>query len=212
MMPSGINGGLRCANPPYELGEMTDDLEERFDRWRGRLPDRTANLVGKVVDELVPLYESAGLQRHKDYAGGDLRSVGSNCIPLQRREGANWPTVEIQFDRRSRPSFNIVFAELPETCTRRTVSSITKISRMEANVVEGDASFVLCKGSKKNFDCTFGITGITLFPDSKMNHDFSLALSRSKSLIELFGSGLPHQWSSAPPGYVADFVFKHPFR
>jgi len=187
------------------------DTIEHFNRWRGRLPVRTASLVGKVVDELVPLYQRAGLQWHADYAGGDLRSVGSNCIPLQRREGINWPTVEIQFDRRSRPSFNIVFAELPETCTRRTAGSITKIGRVEANVVEGDASFVLCKGSKRNFDCTFGITGITLFPNSKINHDFFLALSRSKNLIELFESSFPRQWLSAPPGYVADFVFKRPF-
>ncbi|MEO6840593.1 MAG: hypothetical protein ABI192_07490 [Bradyrhizobium sp.] len=191
---------------------MTNNLNKRFDRWRGRLPIRTAKLVQKVVDELVPLYERAGLQRYEDYAGGDLRSVGSNCIPLQRREGPNWPTVEIQFDRRRRPNFNIVFAELPETCTRRSVSSITKISRLEANVVEGDASFVLCKGSKKNFDCTFGITGITLFRDSKINHDLSLALSRSKNLVELFGTGLPPQWLGAPPGYVDEFFFKLPIK
>jgi hypothetical protein len=188
---------------------MTDDPRERFDHWRERLPFRTAKLVQKVVDELVPLYESAGLQRHKDYAGADPRSVGSNCIPLQRRAGTNWPTVEIQFDRRSRPNFNIVFAELSETCVRRTVSSITKISRIEANVVEGEASFLLCKGSKKSFDCTFGVAGIVLFLDSRINHDFSLALSRSKSLIELFGSGLPQQWLSDPPGYVSDFIFKN---
>jgi hypothetical protein len=151
---------------------MTDDLRERFDRWRGRLPLRTAKLVRKVVDELVPLYESAGLQRHKDYAGADPRSIGSNCIPLQRRAGQNWPTVEIQFDRRSRPNFNIVFAELSETCVRRTVSSITNISRMEANVVEGEANFLLCKGWKKSFDCTFGVAGIVLFLDSRIDHDF----------------------------------------
>jgi hypothetical protein len=188
---------------------MTNDLEERFDRWRERLPLRTTKLVQKVFDELVPLYESAGLQRHKDYAGADPRSIGSNCIPLQRRAGTNWPTVEIQFDRRSRPNFNIVFAELPETCVRRNLSSVTKINRMEANVAEGEINFLLCKGSKKSFDCTFGVAGIVLFPDSRIDRDFSLALSRSKSLIELFGSGLPHQWLSAPPGYVSDFIFKN---
>jgi hypothetical protein len=188
------------------------DPISRFCRWRERLPVRTAKLVQKVLDELVPLYESAGLQQYSNYAGSDLRSIGSNTIALQRRVGINWPTVEIQFDRRNRPSFNIVFAELPETCTRRTLSSIMQIERMEANVVEGGSSFVLCKGFRKNFDCTFGVAGITFFPDSKTDHDFSLALSRSKSLIELFGSGLPHKWLSAPPGYVADFVFKHPLR
>jgi hypothetical protein len=190
---------------------VTGNPIDRFDRWRSRLPARTTYIVQRVVDELVPLYESAGLQRYKDYAGGDLRFVGSNCISLQRREGTNWPTVEIQFDRRNRPSFNIVFAELPEICARRTVNSLTNISRTEANVVEGDASFVLCKGFKKNFDCTFGITGMTLFPESKIDYEFSLAISRSRSLIELFRIGLPHQWLSASPGYVADFVFKHPF-
>jgi hypothetical protein len=79
-------------------------------------------------------------------------------------------------------------------------------------VVEGDATFVRCKGFKESVTCTFGITGITLFPDAKINHEFSLAPSRSKSLVELFGSGRPPQRLSVPPGYVTDFVFKRPFR
>jgi len=49
----------------------------------------------------------------QDYAGADLCFIGANSIGIQRREGTNWPTVEIQFDRRSRPSFNIIFAALP---------------------------------------------------------------------------------------------------
>jgi len=188
---------------------MIGDPITRFDRWRKGVPARTAKLVQRVVDEIVPLYESAGLQQHRNYAGADLRSIGSNSIALQRREGTNWPTVEIQFDRRSRANFNIVFAELPEICSRRTGSSITQINRIEANVVEGASSFLLCKGFGKNFDCTFGVAGFTFFPDSKMDHDFLLAFSRSKSLIELFGSGLPHQWLNAPPGYVSNFIFKN---
>jgi hypothetical protein len=169
---------------PIWSGEMTGDPTSRFDRWRGQLPIRNAQLVRRVVDELVPLYESAGFLRHKDYAGADLRYVGANSIGIQRREGTNWPTVEIQFDRRSRPSFNIIFAALPEICNRRTqAGSTSKISRLEANVVEGDASFSLCKGTRKNLDCTFGVVGFALFPDHAINRDFPLAVSGSKYLI-----------------------------
>jgi len=190
---------------------MRSDQIKRFNLWRAKLPMRTAELVQRVLDELVPIYEAAGLQRHHDYAGADVRVVGANCIPLQRREGTNWPTVEIQFDRRRRPSFNIVFAELQEICTRRIACPTTRISRIEANVVEGDSSFLLCKGNRRNFDCTFGITGITLFADSKINSELSLASARSKELVELFRVGLPREWLSARPGYVSDFVFKNPF-
>jgi hypothetical protein len=190
---------------------MRSDLLGRFNSWRARLPVRTARLVQRVLDELVPIYESAGLRRHEDYAGADFRSVGANCIPLQRRQGANWPTVEIQFDRRSRPTFNIVFAELPEVCRRRSANTATKIDRIDANVVEGEASFLLCKGTRRNFDCTFGLVGITLFPDSRIDNELSLAVARSQKLVELFNSGIPPEWLSAPPGYLSDSIFKHPF-
>ena len=190
---------------------MTGDPISRFNRWREQLPIRTAQLVRRVVDELVPLYESAGFQRHKDYAGADLRFIGANSIGIQRREGTNWPTVEIQFDRRSRPRFNIIFAALPEICNRRTqAGSALKIGRLDANVVEGDASFSLCKGTRKNLDCTFGGMGYSLFPHHTINRDFPLAVSGSKYLIQLFESGLPAHWLDAPAGYVSDLAFKLP--
>ncbi len=190
---------------------MTGDQISRFNRWCEQLPIRTAQLVQRVVDKVVPIYESAGFQRYKDYAGADPRFIGASSIGIQRRQGTNWPTVEIQFDRKNRPSFNIIFAALPEKCNRRTKGgSILKISRLDANVVEGDASFSICKGYRKNLDCTFGITGFSLFIDNRINHDFSLAVSGSKYLVKLFELGLPDHWLDAPSGYVSDLVFKLP--
>src|SRR5262245_42024405 len=120
------------------------DLISRFDRWRQKLPARSRAFVLRAIDELVPLFERAGFGRYADYAGGNPAAVGSNCLPLQRRSGALWPTVEIQFDRGSRPYFNVVFSALPEYCTRKSRSGSVTIPRPEANVTEGAAYFLLC--------------------------------------------------------------------
>jgi hypothetical protein len=182
---------------------------ERFDRWRARQAPRTASLGQRVLSELVPLYEAAGLGRFPDYASGDTSAVGANTIALQRRAGERWPTVEVQFHPKGRASFNIIFAELPELCHRWTSGSPVAIDRKSANVVEGAQYFALCKGCRRDFDCTFGIPMFALFPARQLASEFDLAKERSLYLIELFETGIPASWATARFGYVSDFVFKH---
>jgi hypothetical protein len=187
---------------------------ERFERWRVRQARRTADLARRVLDEIVPLYEAAEFKRYDDYAQGDVSVVGANTIALQRRTDARWATIEIQFHRRGKPSFNIIFSALPEVCYRLTTGSPVPIHRKQANVVEGGEYFSLCKGLKRDFDCTFGVPLFALFPDRKIDRDFQIAKDRSQFLIELFHSGIPESWADASPGYVLDYVFKssHRFR
>lgn len=184
------------------------DLISRFDRWRQMVPAVTGNLVQRVLDELVPPFEQAGFGRYGDYAGGNPDVVGANCLPIQRRVGPCWPTVEIQFDRRRRPSFNVVFAALPEACVRQSASGAATIQRFEANVTEGTAHFLLCKGRKRQFDCTFGVRGLHLFVSRQLDVDMEHAFERSKYLIRLLEAGLPPEWLDFPAGYVSEFVFK----
>src|SRR5258707_1563028 len=120
---------------------MARDQINRFDRWRQRLPESTAYLVALVIDEIVPVFRERGFDRFPDYAGGSAFAVGPNCIPLQRRSGPEWPTVEIVFNKRSRPALGVTFAMLPEVCCRQTEHGPKEIPRLEANVVEGLAYF-----------------------------------------------------------------------
>jgi hypothetical protein len=106
-------------------------------------------------------------------------------------------------------SFNIMFAELPELCYRWTSGSAVAIDRKLANVVEGRQHFALCKGSRRDFNCTFGTHMFALFPDRLLARDFELAIERSQFLTELFDSGMPADWATVPFGYVSEFVFKH---
>jgi hypothetical protein len=182
---------------------------ERFERWRRRQTARTASLAQRVLSELVPLYQARGFTRFDDYAGGDTTVVGANIIALQRRSGDRWPTVEVQFHRKGRASFNVNFAELPEVCYRWTSGAPVAIDRKLANVVEGGAYFSLCKGLQRDFDCTFGIAMFAILSERRLAQDFELAKDRSRFLIELFDSGIPEAWSAAASGYVSEFVFKH---
>jgi hypothetical protein len=115
-------------------GSMAGDQLKRFDRWRQGLPENTMYLTNLIIDEVVPIFREQGFDRFPDYAGGSASAVGPNCVPLQRRSGSDWPTVEIVFDKRSRPALGVNFAMLPEVCSRETEHGAKKIPRLEVRI------------------------------------------------------------------------------
>ena len=185
---------------------MADQLK-RFDRWRQRLPENTMYFTNLVIDQMVPVFREHGFDRYPDYAGGSAFAVGPNCIPLQRRRGPEWPTVEILFDKRSRPSLGVTFATLPEVCYRQTERGPAEIPRLEANVVEGLAHFSLCKGQRANFDCNFGYTGFVLRPKSRLDGEVAALKSLLPWLFDLLETGIPDAWYRQKPGYVDKYAF-----
>jgi hypothetical protein len=186
------------------------DQRDRFERWRRRLPENTGYLVTLVLDEIVPVFRAHGLERFSDYAGGSRFGVGANCLPLQRRWGPEWPTVEIQFHKSGYPSLGVHFATLPETCWRHTLQGTTiEIPRIQACVVEGLAFFVLCKGTRKNFDGNFGYRGFVLNPKHRLREEIGVLKSLLPWLFNVLQS-LPEAWLDSPPGYVASHAFLSP--
>lgn len=186
---------------------MTGDQIKRFDRWRQRLPENTIYLTSLIIDEVVPIFREQGFDRFPDYAGGSASAVGPNCVPLQCRRGAEWPTVEIVFDKRSRPALGVNFAMLPEVCCRVTEHGTKKIPRLEANVVEGPAFFILCKGQRANFDCDFGFRGFALRPRHKLNSEVAALKSLLPWLFNVLEKGIPETWYGKKPGYVDQHAF-----
>jgi hypothetical protein len=189
---------------------MARDQIKRFDRWRQRLPENTAHLVALVIDEIVPVFRERGFDRFPDYAAASTFAVGPNCIPLQRRSGLEWPTVEILFDKRSRPTLGIHFAMLPEICRRHTEHGPKEIPRLEANVVEGPAFFSLCKGRRTNFDCNFGYRGFALNPKRKLDSEIAALESLLPWLLTILERGIPESWYMKQPGYVDQYAFLSP--
>jgi hypothetical protein len=158
------------------------DQSKRFGRWRQRLPANTAKLVDLVTDQIVPLFQARGIIQHANYAGGSARSVGANCIPLQSRAGAEWPTVEILFDNRARPALGVTFAMLPELCFRNTERGQIQIPRLEANITEGSAFFSLCKGHRGYNDRNFGYYYFSFSPAKRLSAEIN-ALKSSITLV-----------------------------
>jgi hypothetical protein len=188
-------------------GIMAIDQIKRFDRWRQRLPENTAYLVARVIDEIVPVFREQGFDRFPDYAGGSAFAVGPNCIPLQRRSGLEWPTVEIVFDKRSRPALGVNFAMLPEVCSRQTEHGTKDIPRLEANVVEGPAFFILCKGQRANFDCDFGYYWFALRPKPRLDREVAVLGSLLPWLFSILERGIPEAWYKKA-GYVDQYAFQ----
>ena len=187
---------------------MSQDKIQLFERWRKTLPRNTLYLTDIVIKEIIPEFMQRGFDRFPDYAGGGTYAVGPNCIPLQRRSGTEWPTIEILFDKRGRPTFGVNFAMLPEICGRLTEHGTKEIPRLAANVVEGPDFFILCKGKRVNFDCNFGMFWFTLWPKSKLEADVAFLKSILPWLFEVLEDGIPKDWHEAKPGYVAQYAFK----
>lgn len=184
----------------------TEGQIARFERWRRTLPSHTAYLASMVVETIVPLFTDQGLLRYPDYAANDSYAVGMNCIPLQRRSGDRWPTVEIRFDKRQRPILGVIFSELPDICHRMR-NGEHEIARSKANAVEGDAFFELCKGRPGSFNGNFGYQWFALRPRHRLDEECALLRSSSIWLLERFNEGLPRAWYDAQPGYVDPHAF-----
>jgi hypothetical protein len=185
------------------------DQIKRFERWRRRLPKNTAYLVRLVLDDVVPLFEARGFDRFHDYAAGSTFAVGPNCIPLQRRSGAEWATVEILFHKRGAPCLGVNFGMLPQTCHRLSLTEHRwiEIPRSEASVVEGPVFFCLCKGSQRNFNCNFGYRWLSVRPKRKLEREIKILISLLPWLFELFDHGIPPTWLKQPTGYVDRHAF-----
>lgn len=146
------------------------DHRRRFERWRAKLPVHTRYLVDQVLARIVPEFEARGFKWYDDFAGDDPKEVGYDEIPLQRREGEQWPTVQISFDKRARPAFFVGFSLLPAVCRRWGINeqnpwAEVEVLRERAIIVYAPAYFRLCKGKHKSLDCEFGhaFSGVNYF-------------------------------------------------
>lgn len=184
------------------------DHRKRFERWRKKLPKNTAYFVDQVLTRIVPEFEARGFVWYPDYAGGDAMQIGANCIPLQRRSGNEWPTVQIHFDKRFRPFLGLDFAKLPPVCTRWTMDGeIIKINREIALVFEGAAYFALSKGRGRDYHCNFGYIWFSLFPRRRIDKEIGTLLALLPELFELFDQGIPEAWLRQNNGFVSKHVF-----
>lgn len=182
---------------------------KRFERWRNKLPVHTRYLVDQVLARIVPEFEARGFKWYDDFAGGDPKEIGYDEIPLQRREGEQWPTVQIRFDKRARPFFHISFAVLPPICRR--MLGTEEILREKAIVVYAPAYFRLTKGRRFG-DGFFGSGGLfgysyfSLFPRRKLDAEVSEVVSLLPALFNLFDKGIPEAWLTHKFGYVDKHV------
>jgi len=181
-----------------------------FERWRRHLPENTAYLVSRAIDEIVPVFRDRGFEWHADYAGGGTRLVGPNCIALQRRSGTTWPTVEIRFGDHGRPFLSVDFGELPEVCRIFDVNGPELIPRLESNAGGGRASFILGKGHRRNMDGNFGYAWFAFRPKHKLDNEVAALKARSQWLVDVLDQRIPEAWYADKPGYVDQYVFLSP--
>lgn len=209
------------------------DHRKRFERWRNKLPEHTRYLVDQVLARIVPEFEARGFKWYDDFAGGDAKAVSYNEIPLQRREGEQWPTVQISFDKRARPAFYINFSMLPPIC--RGIFGEEDGPRERAIVSGAPVYFRLCKGRHKSLDGEFGhafskvnyffflpmlIAGLigrdlgSTIKDIRFiaspRHFLDAEVSKATELLpvvfDLFDKGIPNAWLTHEFGYVDKYV------
>lgn len=180
------------------------DHRKRFERWYKGLPKNTAYLVDQVLSRVVPEFERRDFVWHPDFAGGDATQIGANDIPLQRRRGEVWPTVQILFDKRRRPSFGMSFSALPSICKRWKKDAYIDIPREIALVFEGPVTFALCKGP--NGTCQYGYRWFSVFPRRCIDSEIERFLALLPEVFHLFDEGIPADWLQRKFGHVTEHV------
>lgn len=183
------------------------DHKKRFMGWRKRMPEKTRYLVDRVLERVVPEFEKQGFVWYPDFARNNPQEIGANEIPLQRREGASWPTVQIKFVP-SAPNFHIIFSALPEIC-RSPINN--NIPRSEAIVVYGPAYFYLCESRRKrSFGFSLGLGRIIRYWINWRNFldsEVDAVVSLLPYLIDIFDKELYRDWMDHQFGCVNDHVF-----
>lgn len=184
------------------------DQRRRFKRWRATRPNRVQYLADLILAEIVPLFEQERFVWYPDYAGGDIQQVSNSCIPLQRREGEFWPTVEIAFDRRDRPSFYLDFALQPPNCRRYTKDGWEAVAQSDAALVDGYAIF-RAKGTNWLAPDRFGYLYLSLWPRRRLRKDVAVMARRLPEIFRVFDSGELERATDTPKtaeGYNLMFV------
>jgi hypothetical protein len=188
------------------------DHRKRFERWRNKLPELNRYLVDQVLARIVPEFEARGFKWYDDFAGGESKEIGYDEIPLQRREGDRWPTVQIRFNRRRHPEFFIDFAMLPTVCRRWGTDEHhpwekIEVPRDKAIVAYAPAYFRLSKGERRGVNGSFGYSWFSLFPRRKLDAEVGEAISLLPILFDLFDQGIPEAWlTHDKPWYVDKHV------
>ena len=169
----------------------------RFKRWHANQPSKTKYLAELVLAEIVPRFERERFRWYPDFAGGDIQQVANSCIPLQRREGKFWPTVEIAFDRRARPAFYVNFAILPPNCRRWTEEGWVDVTQLEAALVDGPAVYFI-RGTSRWSRNRFGYLYFSLFPKRRLRTDVAVVVGHLPELFRVFDRGELEMKSDTP--------------
>lgn len=197
------------------------DHKKRFAGWRRRMPPKTQYLVDQVVARVVPEFEQHGFTWYSDFGGDNPPRIGANAIPLQRREGQSWPTVEVYFFKgRCGPLFRITFSSLPEIC--RSIES-EEIQREQAAAQYGPAYFFLQRGVWNDHrDSEFGFNWAPLLLPTPakllrlicyllnwrkfLDSEVDAALALLPVLFDIFDRGIPQEWLDHDFGRVTPNV------
>jgi len=178
------------------------DHRERFQQWRSGVGEPTRYLIDVVLERIVPEFQARRFAWYDDYAGCDPNEIAAYTIPLQRRDGEEWPTAELEFDRRGKPTFGITFGSLPPICRRLGEPT----PRTRSSVVYAPAYFLLCKGQHRNFDCRFGYRWFGVMPHRRLDAEVATALNLLPELFDLLARGIPKEWLHHEFGYVSEHV------
>jgi hypothetical protein len=194
---------------------MRRNHKQRFDGWRKRTNLKTQYLVDQVLKRIVPEFEKQGFVWYPDFGGINTHGIGPNIIPLQRRHGERWPTVELYFYKEVlSPKFRIEFCELPEFCKNPQERCI---QRIDSTVGSAPGRFYLTRGRWDDArDSVFGIETFLMFGPRAIRYLFNYRTFLDSEiedllrilpiLFEIFDKGIPHAWIEHPFGRITKNV------
>jgi hypothetical protein len=178
--------------------------KKRFESWHKRLKPNAEFLVDQVLERIVPKFIEQGYEWFDDFAGGNPQEIGMNEIPLQKRTGEEWPTVQIRFHA-SRPNLQLRFGRLPEICMKNFAT--TETPRLLASLVYAPAYFGLAKDQQNNDDLMFGYWRMALFPRKRILNEIDTLEGLLPLALHCLEHQLPADWLTASYGSISKNVW-----
>jgi hypothetical protein len=152
-------------------------------------------LYDRLASSVFPVLAAARFERLDQVPAGFAEWTGGNRIVFQKRDSAEWPTIEFELGRSGAGHCRVHLGVLPQECW--SVSG-ERVPQDEAPVWMAPAYFVLSRNSRHGRGAQrFGARRFLFFQIAAVEQDMETLRRLMKSVFQHFQQGLPGAWRNA---------------
>lgn len=160
-----------------------------------RRSSRLGNLYDALASGVFPLLTAARFQRIDVVPQGFGEWTGGDRIVFQRREAAEWPTIEFELGKRGKGFCKVHLGVLPPECWSLAGD---RVPQDEAPVWMSPAYLVMSRNSRGGLQCQeFGVRRFLSFETMAIKNDIVALRRLMQVAFQHFHDGFPAAWRKA---------------